>query len=102
MSPTCINIAKNCSHLFVDGTFEIVNKCLFTQLWIIVGRSEPNNITIPLGYFLLPDKTAASYRRVLRCLKELEVQGVTVFHCDFEQGAIKAIMAEFPDSQIKD
>ena len=89
MSPTCINIAKNCSHLFVDGTFEIVNKCLFTQLWIIVGRSEPNNITIPLGYFLLPDKTAVSYRRVLRCLKELEVQGVTVFHFDFEQGQSK-------------
>ena len=63
MSPTCINIACNCTNLFVDGTFEIVNKCLFTQLWIVVGRSEANSITIPLGYFLLPNKMPSSYRK---------------------------------------
>ena len=89
MSPSCIKIAQNCTHLFVDGTFDLVNKCLFAQLWILVGKSEANSLTIPLGYFLLPNKLPASYRKVLKCLKDLGVEQVNGFHCDFEPGAIK-------------
>ena len=101
MSPSSIGIAKGCSHLFVDGTFEIVKKCLFTQLWMIVGRSEFNKLTVPLGYFLLPNKLQATYRKVLKRLKELGVDKVDVFHCDFEAGAMKAIRLEYPAAQVE-
>lgn len=101
MSPTCLNIAKNSTHLWVDGTFEIVSKSLFEQLWIIVGTSEANNITIPLAYFLLPNKSGNSYQIVLQAIKDLGVQEVEVFHCDFELAAIKAIAAVYPEAKIE-
>ena len=101
MSPTCLNIAMHSTHLWVDGTFEVVNKSLFEQLWIIVGTSLANNITIPLAYFLLPNKVGSTYQIVLQAIKDLGVQEVEVFHCDFELATIKAIVAVYPEAKIE-
>ena len=101
MSPDSIQVAQGSSQLWVDGTFEIVNKTLFTQLWIVTGRSENTGVTIPLAYFLLPNKQPTSYEIVLRKLQELGVVNVDVFHIDFESGAVKAILTVYKDVRIE-
>ena len=101
MSPTSINIAKNSSHLWVDGTFEIVDKTKFEQLWLVIGRSETNNLTIPVAYFLLPNKATTTYQVVMQCIKDLGVDQVEVFHSDFELATIKAIRGVYPNVRIE-
>ena len=101
MSPTSLNIAKNFTHLWVDGTFEIVDKTKFEQLWLIVGRSEANKITIPVAYFLLPNKVTTTYQAVLQCISDLGVDQVEMFHSDFELATIKAIRRVYPHVRIE-
>ena len=52
MSPMALNIAKNSTHLWVDGTWEIVDKTKVDQLWLIVARSDANKISLPFTCYL--------------------------------------------------
>ena len=101
MSPISLNIPKKSTHLWVDGTFEIVDKTKFEQLWLIVRRSEANNITLPVAYFLLPNKVTTTYKTVLQCISDLGVDKVEMFHSDFELATIKAIRRVYPHVRIE-
>lgn len=85
---------------FGDGTFQVV-PLLFFQLYTLharVGNNYP-----PCIYFLLPNKTNATYRRMIQAVmnlfenEELQPQRVLL---DFEQAAISAFREEFPNSEI--
>ena len=100
-SPTGLAILKGAKDVYGDGTFEIVKSTLFYQLWVLVARSESNKVTVPCCYFLLPDKSFATYTLLLSRLKELGVTGPDVFHLDFESAAIKAVKAVFPSTAVE-
>ena len=80
---------------------EIVDKTKFEQLWLIVARSDANKISLPVAYFLLPNKVTTSYQEALQCIKDLGVDKVEMFHCDFELAMIKAIKTVYPDVKIE-
>ena len=81
-----------------DGTFE-TTPLIFFQLYTIhakVGNSYP-----PCIYFLLPNKTAETYTRMLEILKMLHpgLNPSTIL-LDFELAAINAFKNEFPLSKV--
>ena len=54
-----------------------------------------------MAYFLLPNKVTSSYQVALECIKDLGVDRVEMFHCDFELATIKAIKTVYPDVKIE-
>lgn len=81
-------------HWFADGTFKTVPH-LFFQLYTIHGLKC--NTTLPLVYALLPNKSEATYRRLLQELKNLQPNASpSTITTDFEQAMINAIAEEFP------
>ena len=94
-SETGINILCAASDVYADGTFEIVGQTLFAQLWVIIAKCDRMEVTIPCAFFLLPDKSYATYLLCLRKLRELGVQSPARFHLDFEMAAIKAVRVVF-------
>ena len=95
-SNTGLSVLGFSKHLYGYGTFEICKYTLFHQLWVIVGRSDPNKVSLPCAFFLLPDKRKSTYVKILEKLLELGVKNTEVFHCDFEKGAIRAVQAVLP------
>jgi hypothetical protein len=71
------------------------------QCWVLVSRSNSLALTIPVAFFLLPDKSYNTYHSILLHLRDdLGVPGPKYFHLDFESGAIKAVRNVFPESVI--
>ncbi|XP_050706630.1 uncharacterized protein LOC126992005 [Eriocheir sinensis] len=91
----------NClqSELWIgDGTFE-TTPLIFFQLYTIhakIGNSYP-----PCIYFLLPNKTAETYTRMIEILKMLHpgLNPSTIL-LDFELAAINAFKNEFPLARV--
>ncbi|XP_018494115.1 uncharacterized protein LOC108863913 [Galendromus occidentalis] len=84
--------------VFRDGTFRVVPH-LFLQLYTLHGLYKGE--MIPFAYFLLPDKTKETYRRMFVLLKNrANAVGATLspslFQVDFEVAVLKAIEDEFP------
>jgi hypothetical protein len=55
-------VLSTASAWFLDGTFSTAPK-FFTQVFIICGKL-PNGTVLPGAFMLLPDKEAATYRKV--------------------------------------
>ena len=100
-SPTGITMIKNAGDLFCDGTFEIAESTLFTQVWVVSVKVE-NKLSLPAMFFILPSKEKPVYKMVFEKIRELlgdsEVQK---FHLDFESATLSACKSVFPDSEIQ-
>ena len=90
---------SNADDLFVDRTFEFVEKTLFSQLWVVVVRISMF-VSIPGAFFCLPSKDAHVYKQVLECLKTHGVQNPKRIHLDFELADIKAAKECYPDTEL--
>lgn len=84
--------------IFCDGTFDRVATCFF-QLYTIhtkVGNSFP-----PCIYALLPNKTEATYSRMITMIKMIRPEfSPTKVLIDFELAAINAFKNAFPDTNV--
>ncbi|KAL8574892.1 hypothetical protein ACOMHN_063586 [Nucella lapillus] len=81
----------NARNIFMDGTFWVAPS-LFHQLFTI--HVMEHNVTIPVIYALLPDKTRRTYTRLFKLLQQSAVQQQTVFlpiaaSMDFERPCIQ-------------
>ena len=81
-----------------DGTFS-TTPAIFFQLYTIhakVGDQYP-----PCVYFLLPNKTADTYRRMLQIMHDIipEADPVKIL-LDFERGAMNAFSERFPNAIV--
>ena len=94
-SPEGIKTMKDSTQMFGDGTFEVVEKTLFYQVFVIISTTV-TGINVPTSYFLLPCKEAIVYKKALMCLKNLGVTDPPIFHCDFENNIIKSIKDVYP------
>lgn len=89
--------------IFVDGTFKSCPN-FYTQLFTIHGLK--NEIYVPLVFFLLPDKSASTYRRALqhivsKCASlSIQCSPLEVF-IDFESAIHTAVEEVFPGSRIR-
>ncbi len=83
-----------------DGTFDVVSRSLFYQLFIITVRMS-NGVHLPALFAFLPNKELGSYDRVFAFLV---AQGISVptkgFHCDFETNIRKAIRNHYTDIPV--
>ncbi|XP_077298986.1 uncharacterized protein LOC143920141 [Arctopsyche grandis] len=85
--------------IFGDGTFDKVPQISF-QLYTWharVGNSYP-----PFAYFLLPNKTTATYERMFDIMKQLvpDLAPENIL-LDFEKAAMNAARSAFPQSEVK-
>ena len=86
-------------HWYVDGTFKTV-PLLFYQLYTIHGLKGNNSI--PLVYALLPNKTEATYIKLLKELKILEPSACpATITMDYERAMLNACTAEFPSARLR-
>ena len=97
-TPSLLKLLSKSDVIHSDGTFSTVPSNSFYQIYSLHGKL-PGDVLMPMAFFLLPDKTAVTYTRTFRLLKEalpgLEISPKT-FVIDFEAAAIKAIKAIFP------
>jgi hypothetical protein len=87
----------SCNHWYADGTFKSTPP-LFAQVYAIHGLKY--NKVIPSVFALLPNKTEATYDRLLAALKSLRpsLNPETVM-TDFEMAFINAFRQNFPTSK---
>ena len=76
----------------------MVKQTLFSQIYVFV--CPIGSISVPVAWFLLPNKEFSTYMKVLTCLKERGLQAPRQFHVDFEIAVMKAIRDVFPESKI--
>ncbi len=94
-----LELVLRSEHWYADGTFK-TSPLLFTQLYTLHGLKE--NISLPLVYALLPDKTANSYKIFLECIKNCEPNYSPIsITTDFESAMIKACSKVFPASNLR-
>ncbi|KAG0430043.1 hypothetical protein DMUE_5702, partial [Dictyocoela muelleri] len=89
---------ENAINWYCDGTFRSCPK-EFTQLYVIMG--DIKNITLPLVYIFMKDKSKASYLNVFSYLKS-KIKNKKKFNItiDFEMAALCALKEVFGDSDI--
>lgn len=98
-----LKILKKCSFWQADGTFKCV-PVLFGQLYTIHGKFEYENSskTLPLVFFLLPNKNKKTYKAALSVLKEkindFQPEEIIV---DFEIAFYKTFGKLFENTRIK-
>ena len=84
--------------LYVDGTFSLA-PAFFSQIYVIMA--DRGGFVLPVLYALLPNKEGVTYRRMFEAIKELwphlNPSSVSI---DFEQAAIGAVRATFPNCAI--
>src|SRR5262249_6761109 len=90
------DLLSRSQHWYADGTFKTVPP-LFEQLYTIHGVHY--NSVIPSIFALLPNKTQATYTRLLAELKNLRPNfNPASIMTDFELAAINSFAAEFPQT----
>ena len=97
-SPSGLDTMREAESIFADGTFEMVKQTLFSQIYVFV--CPIGSISVPVAWFLLPNKEYSTYMKVLTCLKERGLKAPRQFHVDFEIAVMKAIRDVFPESKI--
>lgn len=98
-SPTGLEILDTAQFWYGDGTFDIAKSTLFTQVFIIIGKSLTGK-NVPCCFFLLPNKEYETYKMMFL---ELKVRGLSpprIFYCDFEAAIAKAVSELFPEVNI--
>ncbi|KAG8198782.1 hypothetical protein JTE90_007092 [Oedothorax gibbosus] len=98
-----IRLLAEAKRVFMDGTFYVCPSIFaqFYTLHVIYGGKM-----LPVVYALLPDKTEATYTRLLEKLTEIALEFGYIFKpemftIDFEQAVINAIHLLFPNAEIK-
>jgi hypothetical protein len=91
-----LDLMSQCFHWFADGTFK-TSPPLFNQVYTIHAVKYHN--VIPTVFVLMPNRTEATYRRMLNALKNLNrnLNPQTIL-TDFELASIKAFRRAFPNS----
>jgi hypothetical protein len=96
-----MKILFNSPTVYSDGTFSVIPLKSFYQLYTLHG--ELNNVPLPLAFFLLPNKTAKTYGRMIELVKNsltgIEIKAGT-WLMDAEAAMIKAVVLEFPNIGI--
>ena len=94
-----LNMLQMSETWFADGTFKVVPQ-LFFQLYTV--HALRNGYLIPCAYGLLPNKQENTYRHFFQQLCNFK-QGLnpTSILTDFEQAALNALSAVFPNIQRK-
>jgi hypothetical protein len=85
-------------HWFADGAFKS-QPILFDQLFVIHAlQMDGNNVTcVPLVYCLTPNRTTATYNKILGKLKELRPALAPIsIMTDFERALLKAFSLCLP------
>ncbi|XP_018494654.1 uncharacterized protein LOC108864134 [Galendromus occidentalis] len=84
--------------IYVDGTFSLSPK-LFQQVFVVLA--ERSGFVFPVCYALLPNKSQASYTRMIQllCTAWPHFKPTTV-SLDFELGLINAFRTTFPDAEM--
>ena len=83
---------------FGDGTFQIC-PTLFFQLYTLHTRVA--GYYPPCVYFLLPNKTEATYNRMLAIFRQLALRiDPLEFLVDFELAAMNAFRRAFPEADV--
>ncbi|KAK0425751.1 hypothetical protein QR680_009360 [Steinernema hermaphroditum] len=89
--------------IFADGTFSVAPS-LFQQLYTINPAARefaPSRTTLPAVYCLLPHKTAKTYLKMLKAIKDLKPSfSPSSLVVDFEAAAIKAFRTVFPGIKV--
>ena len=92
-------LMRQSDHWFGDGTFS-VSPLVFFQLYTIHSICEGK--VIPCLYALLPNKTGATYDRLLTEVgNNMNGHAPTDILFDFEQAAFNAAQGEFPGVDVK-
>jgi hypothetical protein len=91
-----------CTTLQMDGTFKSCPS-IYAQLYTIHG--VVNNVTLPLVYALLPNKTRSTYNDLIQVVRhaaaELQLTiSPTYVISDFECGLIDAVKQHFPQTRV--
>jgi hypothetical protein len=96
-TPKLMKLLAKSPEIHGDGTFATVPSDSFYQIYSIHGKID--DVVLPMAFFLLPDKSSATYTRMFQLLKNaipvLEINPKD-FLVDFEAAAIKAIASIFP------
>lgn len=87
----------------IDGTFDHIPS-LYLQLWTIHAFIQDK--LVPCIFALLCEKTALTYTRILRLLKDKAAElgyvlNPGLVHTDFESGFLPSFRTEFPNTQIR-
>lgn len=89
------DVMKTAQYWVADGTFDVVSKTLFSQLFIITSMSQAG-VTVPTLFALLPNKETSSYQRVFQFLRDEGVEPPESLKTDFEKGIIRGFLNVFP------
>ena len=81
------DVMKTAQYWVADGTFDVVNKTLFSQLFIITSMSQ-TGATVPTLFAFLPNKETSSYQRVFQFLRDEGIAPPDNLKTDFEKGII--------------
>ena len=93
-----LTLLSRCNNWFGDGTFD-VSPTIFYQLYTIHARY--GKTVVPCVYALLPDKTEATYNRLLtEIAAHLNGNVPTDILFDFERAAINAAEIVFPGINV--
>jgi hypothetical protein len=97
-SPDGLELLSSSDNWYVDGTFSIVKNTMFTQAWVIVVKTS-TDLSVAAAYFLLPNKKAFTYKKVLNHLKvECGIDAPMYIHSDFEDAVFKAVQEIYPST----
>ena len=99
-SESGLEVMKNSTDWYIDGTFEMVNSTLFTQVWVIVCPINNFSTSIPCAFFLLPCKEYNNYKMAMDCILSKDIPPPQKIHLDFEPAALKAIREVYKDSTL--
>ncbi len=93
-----LQLLSRLQDFYSDGKFS-ETPIPFAQLYTIHGLTY--NTVVPLAYFLLPNKTAATYKRAIQSLKGLAPNWQPrSWLSDFEQAFLASLREEFPGIEI--
>ncbi|XP_028967131.1 uncharacterized protein LOC108864184 [Galendromus occidentalis] len=82
----------------VDGAFSLAPK-MFNQVFAILA--ERSGFVVPVCYALLPNKTQATYTRILELVREARPQfSPDKVSVDFELGLVNAFRTTFPNAEM--
>ena len=98
-SPTGLEVLDTADTWSGDETFEIAEATMFSQVFIILGRSLTGK-SVSCCYFLLPNKQFETYKMMFKSLRDKDISPPRLFFCDFESAIIRAVREVFPEVEI--
>ena len=98
-SPFGLQILRNSSQWFADGTFEVARYTIYPQVFIITAKTNLD-VFVPCAYFLCPDKESKTYKVLFEALRDLNCTPNT-FYSDFELAISNAVSQVYPSADLR-